>query len=118
MRLRILDACVIELGGREYTPSSTQFFALLLRLGADAGRHFQREELAELFFPAAPSARAGLHSARQLIYQAAQRGVEFEKVNSAVGIRTGSVSIDLDDALAQDHRDQSCYCGSARLAQQ
>lgn len=103
MRLRILGECVLELREREFTPASPHFFALLLRLAADAGRFFQRQELADLLFPHAPHHRAATHSVRQLIYLALQRGALLEKKNNSVSLSPASLCIDLEDALLQDH---------------
>jgi len=102
MRVRVLGECVIELRDREFTPMAPHFFALLLRLSADAGRFFQRQELAHLLFPEAPDDRAGTHSVRQLIYQALRRGAPLEKSGGAVTIDAKRLSLDLDDVLRQD----------------
>ena len=102
MRVRILGECVIELTDREYTPTATHFFALLLRLAADSGRFFQRQELAHLLFPNATNERAATHSLRQLIYQAIQRGVPLDKSRSGIGLRQASLSLDIDDTLRDD----------------
>jgi DNA-binding SARP family transcriptional activator len=102
MRLRILGESVIELRDREYTPTAPHFFALLLRLAADSGRFFQRQELAHLLFPAAPSERAATHSVRQLVYQALQRGALLDKSGGAVALNQTSLSVDIEDALLHD----------------
>ena len=102
MRVRMLGECVIELRDREYTPTAPHFFALLLRLSADAGRFFQRRELGHLLFPQAPDDRSATHSVRQLIYQALQRGARIDKSGGAVALSQTSLSVDLEDALQQD----------------
>ena len=99
MRVRMLGECVIELRDREYTPTAPHFFALLLRLAADAGRFFQRRELGHLIFPQAPDDRSATHSVRQLIYQALQRGARIEKSGGAVALSQTSLCVDLEDAL-------------------
>ena len=102
MRVRMLGESVIELRDREFTPAAPHFFALLLRLSADAGRLFQRQELAHLLFPQAPSERAATHSVRQLLYQATQRGAPIEKSGGAVSIRESDLSLDVEEALRTD----------------
>ena len=103
MRVRILGESVIALKGHEYTPQSPHFFALLLRLSADAGHFFTREELASLLFPTSPSAAAAMHSVRQLLYQARRRGAQIDKRGDSVALAAGSLEVDIND-LFQDGR--------------
>ena len=97
MRVRILGESVIALKDREYTPQAPYFFALLLRLSADAGRFFARDALVELLFPSSQSSTAAMHSVRQLLYQAARRGARLEKRGDSVCLSKASVSVDIDD---------------------
>jgi DNA-binding SARP family transcriptional activator len=102
MRLRLLGDSTIELGAREVTPTSPALFALLLRLSADCGRPFQRDELATLLFPKAPSANASAHSVRQLLYHAMRLGAPIVKRGSAISVVSDDVLVDVNSAAALD----------------
>ena len=97
MRVRILGESVIALEGHEYTPQAPYFFALLLRLSADPGHFFTRDELCGLLFPASPSTAAAMHSVRQLLYQAGRRGATISKRGDAVALAAHSLTVDIND---------------------
>ena len=107
IRIHTLGGAAIDIGNNRITPISTRKFALLLHVGAEAGRRVSRSVLCDLIYPDRTAASA-MHCLREHVYQFRQVGIPLNADSDTVQIARHDVRLDYDDILASERptRDQ------------
>lgn len=97
--LRILGDCVIELGDRQVTPSSSYLFGLLLHLALERGRAVSRSALGEFLFPRCTNLQRR-RRLRQLLYRAKELGAPLRASRWIIELPSAEAEGPLDAFMA------------------
>ncbi len=94
-----MGRCVVEVGTTRVCPEAEMRFAFALYLSIERDADWGRQQLAELFWPRVPEARAR-HSLRHLAYVLKSSGFPLESTPSHVSVPATAVWVDYEDDLS------------------